>query len=186
MLGRALGAISSFGKWLHREFTAAWPVFLYFLGGFLLLLVIIKLALVKFSIEVTALSQAIVGALLAAKAVLILDETSLSRRLESYRKIVAVALKTMLYGAISLLLGYLERILEALHKTRSFSAATRYVIDQASLSRLLAWALGVTILFAIYFAFFEIDERMGKGKLWELFFEAPKPAGGVPGRSAVR
>jgi hypothetical protein len=185
-LDEVLDLISSVGKWLRREFTAAWPVFLYFLAGLLLLLVIIKLALVKFSIEVTALSQAIVGALLAAKAVLILDETSLSRRLESYRKIVAVSAKTLLYGAISLLLGYLERILEALHKTHSFGAATRYVIEQASLSRLMAWALGVTILFAIYFAFFEIDEHMGKGKLRELFFEASKPAGGVAGRSAVR
>jgi hypothetical protein len=59
------------------------------------------------------------------------------------------------------------------------------MLQATSLSRLLAWALGVTILFAIYFAFFEIDERMGKGKLWELFFEGPKPAGGVAGRSAV-
>ena len=56
------------------------------LVGFLILLAIIKLALANFSIEVTALSKAVVGALLAAKASLILDETSLARRLERSRR----------------------------------------------------------------------------------------------------
>jgi hypothetical protein len=37
---------------------------------------LIKLALAQFSIEVTVLSNAIVGALIAAKAALVLDETT--------------------------------------------------------------------------------------------------------------
>jgi len=61
------------GRWLHREFVAARPVFIFFLVAFLLQLLIIKLAVAQFSVPVTALSKAFVGALLAAKAVLILD-----------------------------------------------------------------------------------------------------------------
>jgi TM2 domain-containing membrane protein YozV len=63
------------GRFLRKEFVAAWPVFLFFLTGFLLLLVLIKLALAQFSVEMTALSKAFVGALIAAKAALVLDET---------------------------------------------------------------------------------------------------------------
>jgi hypothetical protein len=73
-----LPKFASAGNWLRREFAAAWPVFLFFLFGFLSLLVIVKLALEKFSIEFTALSSAVVGALLTRKAVLILDETPLA------------------------------------------------------------------------------------------------------------
>src|SRR5450755_1082906 len=75
-LHEAFRIVAAIGRFLRREFIAAWPVFLFFLIGFLLLLAIIKLALANFSIEITALSKAVVGALLAAKASLILDETS--------------------------------------------------------------------------------------------------------------
>jgi len=173
-LDEVLHKFAAVGKWLHRECVAAGPVFVFFLIAFLFLLTIVKLALAKFSIEVTALSSAVVGALFAAKAVLILDETPLARHLERYRRIVAVVIKTLIYGAITLLLGYLERVLEALHRAHTFRGAVRYVFDQASMYRLFAWALGITLVFGLYFALFEISERMGEGKLWALFFESPQ------------
>jgi len=70
--------------------------FQFFLVAFLLLLSIIKLTRVTFSIEVTAFSKALVGALFAAKAALILDESPLARRLQQYSRIVAVAVKTFI------------------------------------------------------------------------------------------
>ena len=164
-------SIAATGKWLHREFVAARPVFIFFLVAFLLQLLIIKLAVAQFSVPISAFSKAVVGALLAAKAVLLLDETPIGRRLEHYRKIVAVAVKTVLYGFGTLLLGYLERFLEALHRDASLDGAVRDMIDQANIYRFFAWVLGVTVIFAIYFALAEINEHMGKGALWSLFFE---------------
>jgi hypothetical protein len=173
-LGNVLRILLSIGKWLYREFIEAWPVFVFFLTGFLLLLMIVKLVLVDFSIEVTALSKAIVGALFAAKAVLIIDETRLERHLKHYRRIVAVVVKTFLYGSVTVLLGYVERVLEARHRVRNLDAAAHYVLAQASLYRFLAWELGITLMFALYFAVFEISERLGEGELWSLFFKSPK------------
>jgi hypothetical protein len=166
------------GRFLRKEFVAAWPVFLFFLAGFVLLISLIKLALAEFSIEVTALSNAFVGALIAAKTALILDETPLARTLERYRRIVAVAVKTIFYGIAGLLLGYLERFLEALHKVHSFGGAIQYVIQHANHYRLLAWVLGISIVFALYFSFFEIDQSMGQGALRKLFFDSPPIARG--------
>jgi hypothetical protein len=174
LLGRVLHKFAAVGEWLYREFVAAWPVFIFFLVGFLLLLSIIKLVLADFSIEVTAFSKAVVGALFAAKAVLVLDETPLARHLEQYRRISAVAVKTFIYGAITLLLGFLERLLEARHRVHTLAAAADYVVAHANMYRLFAWALGISLVFAIYFALFEIDEFLGKGALWTLFFESPR------------
>jgi len=165
-------SIAATGKWLHREYVAARPVFIFFLVAFLLQLTIIKLAVAQY-IPITAFSKALVGALLAAKAVLILDETRIGRSLERYRKIVAVTVKTLLYGFGTLLLGWLERFLEALHRIGSFDGAVRDMIDQANLYRFFAWTLGVTLIFAIYFVLSEINNRMGKGALRSLFFEKP-------------
>jgi hypothetical protein len=159
------------GRWLRKELVSIWPVFLFFLVGFLLLILLIKLALSEFSIQVTVVSNAVIGALLAAKAALMLDETPLARSLERYIRIVAVAVKVFFYGITCLLLLYFERFLEALHKTHNSHAALGYVVKNATRSRVLVWALGISIVFALYFAFFEINERMGEGELWRLFFE---------------
>jgi hypothetical protein len=135
-------SIAASGKWLHREFIAARPVFIFFLVAFMLQFLIIKLAVAQFSIPISAFSKAVVGALFAAKAVLILDETRIGRSLERYRKIVAVAVKTLLYGFGTLLLGYLERFLEALYRSGSFDGAIQQMIDQSNLYRFMAWVLG--------------------------------------------
>jgi hypothetical protein len=176
-LGNAFSIFASIGRFIRRELVAVWPAFLFFLFGFLILLLIIKLALASFSIEMKALSNAVVGALIAAKAVLILDETPLARRLEQNRRITAVAVKTLLYGSATLLLGYVERIVEAMRSQHSFDGALRYLINQASLYRILGWTTGVSLVFAIYFALFEINRRMGDGELKRLFFDSPKTPG---------
>jgi hypothetical protein len=136
-------------------------------------MVLIKLALAQFSIEVTALSNALVGALIAAKAALVLDETPLARSLDNHRRITAVAVKTLLYGTATLVLGYLERFVEALRRVHSFDGAVQDMIAHANHYRLLAWALGVSMVFGLYFSFFEISQSMGKGALRTLFFGAP-------------
>jgi hypothetical protein len=75
-----------------------------------------------------------------------------------------------------MLLLSVERVLEALPKVLGLDAAFRYAFEHATRYRALSWALGISIVFALYFAFFEINERMGEGELWRLFFESPKAA----------
>jgi hypothetical protein len=82
----------------------------------------------------------------------------------------------LFYGFASLLLGSVERFLEALHRVHNFDAAFRYVFEHATRYRILVWALGISIVFALYFVFVEINERMGEGELWRLFFESRKTA----------
>jgi Na+/melibiose symporter-like transporter len=101
------------------------------------------------------------------------------------RRASAVAVKMLFYGIASLLLGYVERFLEALHKVHNFDAAFRYVFEHASQYRLLAWAQGIGIVFVLYFAFVEINERMDEGELWRLFFESPKTGNGSGRRSNI-
>ncbi len=161
------------------------PVFLFFLVGFLLLITLIKLALAQFSVEITVLSNAVIGALLAAKAALVLDETPLARSLEHYRRIVAVAVKVFFYGVASLLLLSIERVLEALPKVHTFDAAFRYAFEHATRYRALSWALGISIVFALYFVFLEINERMGEGGLRRLFFESPQATNGSGRQTAI-
>ena len=85
--------------------------FSFFLIGFVLLTSLTNLALLQFSIEMGVISSAIVGALLAATATLTVEETPIARWLEHYRRIIAVIVKVLLYGATSLLFLFAERLL---------------------------------------------------------------------------
>jgi hypothetical protein len=164
--------IAGLSRFMHKEFAAVWPAFLFFLVGFLLLNLLLKVVLEEFSIPIAALSNAVVGAAIAAKAALALDETPLARALETYPRIVAVAVKTFLYGIATLLMGYLERFVEALRKVHGFDGAFQYVNHHSTHYRLLGWALGISIVFALYFSAFEISLEMGEGALIRFFFES--------------
>jgi hypothetical protein len=176
MAGTLSNGLAGIGRWLRKEAIAIWPVFVFFLIGFLLLILLIKLALEQFSVEITVISNALIGALLAAKAALVLDETPLGRSLDHYRRIVAVGAKVLFYGFTSLLLLCLERFLEELHKDHHFAAAFQYEVEHTTRYWILVWVLGISIVFALYFVSVEINERMGEGELWRLFFESPKTA----------
>lgn len=161
---------------IRKEIMKGWPVLLFFVIGMLVLLTIIKLVLAEFAIAYTELSMVLVSSLIAAKAALLMDETSLTQHLERYPRVIAVAVKTLLYSVVGLALGYLERIVETLHKTHSLTGAMQNMAAGANHNRILAWALGISMMFALYFTFFEISIRMGKGALWALFFDSPQSA----------
>lgn len=162
-------------SWLRREFKAARLPFLFFLGGFLLVLLIVKLTLAQYSIETSALGRAIVGALIAAKVVLIFDETPLGRLFAAMPRIVTVIYKTLVYGLGVIVLGYLERTIDAWRKMGSFGSAIRFVAEEMGVHRLLAIALGVSLVFAVYFTLDEISAYMGKDALRDLFLKQPQP-----------
>jgi hypothetical protein len=185
MAGTWSHAFGGTGRWLRREFRAIRPVFLFFLVGFLLLILLLKVALAQFSIETALISNAVIGALLAAKAALILDETPLARTLERYRGIIAVTVKMLFYGVTCLLLLYLERVLEVRHKLHHLDAAFGHVF-RYGIRSVVVWALGISIVFALYFAFVEINERMGDGELWRLFFQSRASASDSGRTSTLR
>jgi len=177
-VGRVMAAtlphgVTHVGRFLRNEFSAALPVFLFFLAGFLLLISLIQLAVSQFSVHIAVISRAVVGAGIAAKAALLLDETPLARSLENHRRIVAVAVKTSIYVPIGVLMGYLERFLEARHRVHGFENAMHYIVYHPTHIRLFARVLGIAIVFALYFSFAETSRRMGEGQLWRLFFESP-------------
>jgi hypothetical protein len=161
-------------SWLRREFKAARSAFLFFFGGFLLVLLIVKLALAQYSIEVSTLGRAVIGAFIAAKVVLIFEETPLGRLFATLPRIVAVIYKTLVYGLGVIVLGYIERIIDAWREMGSLGRALRYVTEQMGVHRLLAAALGITLVFAVYFMLAEISQYVGKDVLRDLFLKRPR------------
>jgi hypothetical protein len=157
-----------FITWLAREFWEAVPIAGFFFVGFVIVLLIIKLSLAQYSIQTAALSRALIGALIAAKVVLILDNTGIARSFRKYPRIVPVLFKTGIYAMCVVLLRYLELALD-LRRHPAESAVLPNLVN-GGFARLLAATLGVAMVFAVYFILAEIGEHLGSGVLWNLFF----------------
>jgi hypothetical protein len=64
-------------------------------------------------------------------------------------------------------------VLDALRTVHSFDLAVKDVLDHTSLHRLLAVALGTSLVFAVYFVFAEVSNRIGSQAFHDLFFKTP-------------
>ncbi len=159
---------------LKREFKKLGSLALFFLICFSYILLLIKLFVEEYSIDVYVLSKAIVGALLAAKAVLIMNATRHIRRFQEATLYVVVLYKTSIYTIAVLILGALEGIFEKYHKTRSLAVSIREFFYSKNFSHVLAITLCVAVVFLIYNILNEIDIYIGKGKLLRLFFTKDK------------
>jgi hypothetical protein len=157
-----------FIAWLGREFWEAVPIACFFFVGFVIVLLIIKLSLSQYSIQTAALSRALIGALIAAKVVLILDTTPLARSFRRYPRIVPVLFKTGIYAVCVVLLRYIELALD-LRRHPAETAVLPNLVN-GGFARVLAATLGVAMVFAVYFILAEIGEHLGSGVLWKLFF----------------
>jgi hypothetical protein len=170
--GRAI----RFWHWLEEEAVKMWPVFVFFLAGFLLVLIIIKLALAQYSIEMNALSQALIGALMAAKVVLILENTPFAHPFRRSARILSISCKSLVYGAAVILLAYLERVIDTFRHRGHLVLSMETVFENSKFHRLFALSIGIALVFGVYFAFSDLNEFVGKGALRGFFLNRREPA----------
>jgi len=172
---RVVSPLSSAGHWLWEELWSLIPIAIFFMTGFLLVLLIIKLTLAEYSIEFTTFSKAVIGALIAAKVVLILNATPLARGMGRLPRIVPVFWRTLFYGGCFITLAIAEKAFDQRREHGGFAASFDYVMTHTDLHRLMALTVGIALVFAVYFILFEIADYLGPGVLIGLFFKSHPP-----------
>jgi hypothetical protein len=169
---RATAIVASAGNWFWEELWRVIPIALFFLIGFMLVLLIIKLTLAQYSIEVSTVSRAVLGALIAAKVVLVLNHTRMARAMAHYPRILPVLWRTVFYGVVFVLLALTERALDQRHEHGGLANSFAYVATHTDVHRLMALATGVALVFCVYFILAEIADYLGPGVLIGLFFKS--------------
>ncbi len=161
-----------FSHWLVEEIKALTPAIIFFLFSFGLILLIIKLFLIHYDIQIEVVTNAILGALIAAKVALVLDKIGWGRA-QGWPPIALVAVRTVFYSVGFMLLGILERLIHGFRTTGSFQAGVNHFVENFDPGRFSAIVLLVTMVFAVFFAGREISKSLGAGGLYALFFERP-------------
>ncbi len=159
---------------LKREIKKIGSLALFFLIGFGYILLIMKLFLKEYSISTYVLSKAIIGALIAAKAVAILDATPLMNPFKQAPRYLSILYKTLIYTLAVLILGMIEHFLHAYHQTKAITPAFKMLIDIENIYQFIAVVLCILIVFLIHNIFRELDVYFGRGNLSRFFFNAPQ------------
>ncbi|MGH7906746.1 MAG: hypothetical protein ACREP6_08970, partial [Candidatus Binataceae bacterium] len=150
-----------------------------------IILLIIKLFLARYSIEFRVLSNSLLGAVIAAKTSLILDRWNWGCG-GGRPRILNVALRTALYCCGVIYLGIMERLIHGFRTTGSLAGGARLIAANFDPDRFFAIVLLVSLVFAIYFAMREINDSMGDGALYALFFKRPVRIAAPEPRAAAR
>ena len=142
----------------------------YFAIVFLLMMVMKKLYLEDYNIEFTGLSQAIIGALVMAKVIILMELISLGPWVQRQPPIVDVIIRTLLYTLGVLIVVVLEKAFEDRHKAAGYGEAISYVLSHRDIYHVWATTIGAAGSILVYNAFSVVQRTMGKNGLAKLFF----------------
>ena len=151
--------------WLAKEVKEMAILFLYFAFYYSIFIVLKKLILAHYAISFYGLGAALVGALIAAKAVLVIQSTALSKPFRSSPPYLKILYDTFVYTTLALIFLYLEKTLELLHEEGSFRLAfttAGHQDDWAGFCAKVGWA-GLCFLGYAYFA--AMSRHLGAGEL---------------------
>jgi hypothetical protein len=167
------GAGRTVRRRIGEDAEAMVPAALFFLVGFGLILLIIKLFIASYAIQLRVVSNAIIGALIAAKVSLILDRMDWARS-HGYARGAVVAGKVMLYSGCAVVIGIAEHLIEGWRKSGSFGGSIQLFEHHFNPSHFFAIVLCVAMLFTVFFVMQEVSRRLGAGQMYALFFQRPR------------
>lgn len=141
----------------------------FFAVCFLALMGFKALVLAEYRIAFFDLSAALIGALIVAKVVLILENVPLGSWIESHPAAVHVMVRTILYGIGVFMVLLLEKSFEARHEYGSFIQALTHVFEHRDIQHVWATAMGVTAALLVFNALFVLRRHIGGRELLGMF-----------------
>jgi hypothetical protein len=161
-------------------------VTLYFFVCFGIILTLKKLFLEAYEIQVYALSAAVIGALVVAKVVVILDKARAGTRFDVRASLGLGALyKTLLYAAATFLALFAERLFHAYRETGALGAAVAYVWQHRHRNVIFADVICIGLALMAYHLYTGIDRRLGEGTLRAAIWRRAPAGPTAPSRAAL-
>jgi len=160
---------SSLKEKAKEEFRKFWAIAIYLDLMFSAFFTYRRLTLSESGVTYLHYGAGLIEALILAKVILIGQALRLGKRFEDEPLIVAVVVKTLLFGAFVAVFSVIEHVIEGLAHHETWDAIAHHLIS-AGRNEIFAKTLMIVIAFIPFFAFWETDRVMGEGKLFALFF----------------
>ena len=154
---------------LRNEIRSLGLTTLFFAAWFAVLIFLKWLILAEYSIEFTDVSIVLIGALIVAKVVLILDNVPIDTWTRTRPALAHILLRTILYGLGILVVLLLEKAFEGRHEYGGFVPAITQVFRHEEIHHVLAAAIGVTGALLVFNTLLVIRRQLGERGLLDLF-----------------
>ena len=147
-----------------------------FFGTWFSVMVFLKgLVLAEYQIEFHGLSVALVGALIIAKVVLVMENVPLGASTRDWPGWVHVAVRTALYALGVLIVLVLEKAFEARHEPDGVISSLIRVIRHKDIHHIWATTISVTGALLVFNTAFVVRRHLGTRALLRMFM-SPLPA----------
>lgn len=164
----------SIQKKLPHELKAIVMVTLFFAAWLGVLMVLKILLLEDYQIRIGGFSMVLIGALVLAKVVLILEHVSLGVWLRNQPVVVDVILRTFLYVLGTLVVMLLEKGFESRHEQGGFGPALTKIFQHRDMPHLWANTICVTGALLFYNLLSILNRHQGAGGLVRVFLSPPR------------
>jgi hypothetical protein len=141
----------------------------YFAIVFVVMMVMKKLYLEDYHIEFTGLSQALIGALIMSKVIILMDLIKPPNWVLNQPPIADVILRTIMYTVGVAIVIILEKAFERRHEPGSYGDAIKYIFSHRDIYHVWATTIGVSSSIFIYLAFSILQRMLGKNALTAFF-----------------
>ena len=169
---RQTGRSTRLAHALLHEFRQVLPPTIFFFVGFNLILFTKRLILADYLIQFTGFAIATIGALIVGKVVLVADKMPFLRRFDHAPLAQPVLFKTVVYT----LLVSVARLIEAfIHYAAEGGAVghgafIQHQLGSFSWNSFIATQMWIFVLFLVYVTGNEINNLLGDGELFKIFF----------------
>jgi hypothetical protein len=160
-------------KKIWKEIKTIMRTATYFAIVFVLMMVMKKLYLKDYDIAFSGLSQALIGALILSKVIILMEYIKLGSWVQRQPAIVDTILRTVLYTIGVVIVVVLEKAFEKRHETDGFGDAVSYVLNNRDIYHVWATTIGTSASIFVYNSFSIIQRFMGKKGVSKLFFNTP-------------
>lgn len=152
-----------------KEIREALPATIFFLLLFHLIGLTKAAVLDEYSLSALRAMGATMGALIVAKAVLVVEALSIAR-LFSGRRISNILWRTLLYGTLALLFRFAEELVPLVSKHGEIASAIRAMIDDVSWALFAVMALWIFSGLFLYTLASDLVRVVGPSKVKETLF----------------
>jgi hypothetical protein len=164
------------GAFLKKEVRELIPPTIFFMISFALLLLTQALVLKDYGVDLFDIGQAVIGALIVGKVLLIVNAFPFVDRYPARPLIWNTLWKALVYNIAAILVRYLEAVIGLWIDHGSFGAANDALFAGIHWPHFWLVQLWLAVLFLIYCAGGELSRAIGREKLIALFF-GPRSAG---------
>ncbi len=163
----------SFRQKLGKEIVAVLLTTLYFAVCFGILVLLKRLYLFEYHIKFRGLSLALLGALIVAKVVLLMEHVTLGQWIRKHALVVEVVLRTILYTIGVAVALFLERGFEVRHEHGGFLAGVAWVFQHREMHHVWADTIAVGASLLIFNTVTAVHHNLGHGRLHRLLLTPP-------------